>query len=66
MSELWRKYDLTYTIRDVQNNFDYEKKKHEKKVSFCQNMLKVLVLLAKVVTKTVTYFVSMTENIVIK
>ena len=31
MAEMWRKYDLTYTIRDVQNNFDYEKKNMKKK-----------------------------------
>jgi len=31
MFEMCQKYDLTSTIRDVQNNFDYEKKNMKKK-----------------------------------
>jgi len=31
MAEMWQNYDMTNTIRDVQNNFDYEKKNTKKK-----------------------------------
>jgi hypothetical protein len=31
MAEMWRKCDLVSTIRDVTDNFDYEKKNMKKK-----------------------------------